>query len=99
VLLFSQLPLAGSLKRRSSSDVGIEHVALIIGDHNRAPPPFGRDFNYRAKKPAIHGSFGNPLLADSKSLHLSDPPKFSEEARGVIYVLCLAINHYEPLSG
>jgi hypothetical protein len=99
VLLFSQLPLARNLKRRNSSDVGIEHVALVIGDHNRAPPPFGRDFNYLATKPAIDGSFGNPRLADSKSLHLSDPPKFSEEAGGVIYVLCLAINYYEPLSG
>jgi hypothetical protein len=82
VLLFSQLPLARNLKRHSTPVAGIQHVALIISDHNSAPPPFGRDFNYLAKKPAIHGSFGNPLLADSKSLHLSGPPKFSEEARG-----------------
>jgi hypothetical protein len=88
VLLFSRLPLARSLKRRSSPDIGIEHITLIIDYHNRAPPPLGRDFNYLAKKPAIHGSFGNPVLADGKSLHLSDPPKFSEKARGELFTFC-----------
>jgi hypothetical protein len=73
-LLFDQLPLARSLKRLGSPDVGIEDVTLIIGYHNSTPPTLGRGFNHLGKKPAVFGMLVAPLLSNGKSRHLLNCP-------------------------
>jgi hypothetical protein len=74
VPLFSQLPFTRRLKFCHNSDVGIEHITPVIGYYNSTPLALGRGIDHLAKKPAIHGSFSNPPLADSKSFHLNGPP-------------------------
>jgi len=55
-LLFDQLPLAGSLERRSTPAEGVQHVTSVIGYYNSTLTTLASDFNHLAKKRTIQDS-------------------------------------------
>jgi hypothetical protein len=69
------LPLARSLKRLGSPDVGIEDVTLIIGYYNN-PTTSGWGFDHLAEKWPVCSIVVAPLLADGKWPHLELPAEY-----------------------